>query len=217
MYRAFRTYITFHRPCDGSLNRCFNSTFKTFHKTIVGVPNGIVNPLHEILQLPLNNGGRVEGWGWCVLLPCRQIWQAEAFTVAPGSKGVGIDQRETSRTSTAGRCQCPSADGSIDCAPRHPGKLCRLGQVQQFGHALPACPGGVVNLLPVDRINEHEGARRPGASVLCGGGKARDVLPGVESLPQLLTVFGGGEKMTSQAEVLRDGTIRGEEALRMPR
>jgi hypothetical protein len=76
---------------------------------------------------------------------------------------------------------------------------------------------GVVNLLPVDRINEHEGARRPGASVLCGGGKARDVLPGVESLPQLLTVFGGGEKMTSQAEVLRDGTIRGEEALRMPR
>jgi hypothetical protein len=42
---------------------------------------------------------------------------------------------------------------------------------------------GVVNLLPVDRINEHEGARLPGASVLCGSGKARDVLPDVESMP----------------------------------
>jgi hypothetical protein len=74
----------------------------------------------------------------------------------------------------------------------------------------------VVNLLPIDRINESEGARRPGSSVLCGGGKAREVLPDVESLPQLLTVFGGGEKVTSQAEVLRDGTIGGEEALGMP-
>jgi hypothetical protein len=42
---------------------------------------------------------------------------------------------------------------------------------------------GVVNLLPVDRINEHDGARRPGSSVLCGSGKVRDVLPGVESAP----------------------------------
>src|SRR5262245_478232 len=75
---------------------------------------------------------------------------------------------------------------------------------------------GVVNLLPIDRINEAEGARRPGSSVLCGGGKARDVLPGVESLPELLTVSGGGEKVTSQAEVVGDGTIGGEEALGMP-
>ena len=28
---------------------------------------------------------------------------------------------------------------------------------------------GVVNLLPVDMINEHEGARLPEASRVCGG------------------------------------------------
>ena len=76
---------------------------------------------------------------------------------------------------------------------------------------------GVVNLLPVDMINAHEGARWPEASRLCGGGKARDVLPGVESLSHHLTVFGGGEEVTSRAKVWRDGTIRREEALRMPR
>jgi hypothetical protein len=34
------------------------------------------------------------------------------------------------------------------------------------------CRLGVVNLLPVDMINEHKGARLPGSSPLCGGGKA---------------------------------------------
>jgi Homeodomain-like domain len=72
---------------------------------------------------------------------------------------------------------------------------------------------GVVNLLPVEMINAHEGARWPEASRLCGGGEARDVLPGAESLPQLSTIFGGGEEVTSRAEVLRDGTICREEAL----
>jgi hypothetical protein len=76
---------------------------------------------------------------------------------------------------------------------------------------------GVVNLLPVDRINEREGARLPGSSVLSGGGKARDVLPGVESFSQLLTVFGDGKKVTSQAEVLGNGTIGREEALGVSR
>jgi hypothetical protein len=71
---------------------------------------------------------------------------------------------------------------------------------------------GVVNLLPVDVINEHEGARLPGASRLCGGGKARDGLPGVESVPQLLTVLGSGQPVTPWAEVLGDGTMRGEKA-----
>jgi hypothetical protein len=75
---------------------------------------------------------------------------------------------------------------------------------------------GVVNLLPVDMMNESEGARLPGSSVLCGGRKVRDVLPGAESLPQFSTVFGGGEGMTSRAEVLCDGTIRREEALGVP-
>jgi hypothetical protein len=56
---------------------------------------------------------------------------------------------------------------------------------------------GVVNLLPVDRINGSDGARRPGSSALCGGRKVRDVLPGAESLPQFSTVCGSGEEMTS--------------------
>jgi hypothetical protein len=76
---------------------------------------------------------------------------------------------------------------------------------------------GVVNLLPVDMIHEHEGARLPGSSLLGGGGKARDFLPGVESVPHLLTVFGGGEEVTSRAEVLRDRPIRGQEALGVTR
>jgi hypothetical protein len=76
---------------------------------------------------------------------------------------------------------------------------------------------GVVNLLPVDRVNEHEGARLPGSPLLSDGGKARDVLPGVESFSQVLTIFGGRKKVTSQAEVLRDGTIGREEALGVAR
>jgi Magnesium chelatase, subunit ChlI len=75
---------------------------------------------------------------------------------------------------------------------------------------------GVVNLLPVDMINEHNGARLPGSSLLCGGGETHDFLPGVESFPRLLTVFGGGEEVTSRAEVWRDWTIRGKEALCAP-
>jgi hypothetical protein len=71
--------------------------------------------------------------------------------------------------------------------------------------------------LPVDRINEHEGARLPGSSPLCSGGKARDVLPGVGSFPYRLTVFRGGEKVTSRAEVLGDRTIRREKALGVTR
>jgi hypothetical protein len=72
-------------------------------------------------------------------------------------------------------------------------------------------------LLPVDRINEHEGTQLPGESLLCDDGKARDVLPGVEPSPQLLTVCGGWEEVASRAEMLGDGTIRGEEPLRVSR
>jgi hypothetical protein len=72
---------------------------------------------------------------------------------------------------------------------------------------------GVVNLLPVDRIHEHEGVRPPGSSRFCGGGGAREVLPAVASLRQLVTAYGSGEKVTSWAEVLGDGTL-GREAAR---
>jgi hypothetical protein len=66
---------------------------------------------------------------------------------------------------------------------------------------------GVVNLLPVDMSNEHKGARLPGSSRLCGGGKARDFLPGVESVPHFLPVVGGGKPMPSWTEVLGNETI----------
>jgi hypothetical protein len=41
--------------------------------------------------------------------------------------------------------------------------------------------GGVVNLLPVDRINGYAEARLPGSSVLCGGREGGECLPGVLS------------------------------------
>jgi hypothetical protein len=75
---------------------------------------------------------------------------------------------------------------------------------------------GVGNLLPVDIINSHEGAQLPGSQLLCGGGEARDFLPGVESFAPLLTVLGGGEKVPSRPEVLSNRTIRGKEALATP-
>jgi hypothetical protein len=66
-------------------------------------------------------------------------------------------------------------------------------------------------------MNEHKGTRRPESSLLGGGGKARDVLPGVEGLPHLLAVFGGKAEVASRAEVLRDGTIGGEKPLGVTR
>jgi hypothetical protein len=68
-------------------------------------------------------------------------------------------------------------------------------------------------LLPIDRINEHKGARLPGSSVLCGGWKVRDVLPSVESLPHFLAVLRSREEVASRTEVLRDWAIGGEEPL----
>jgi hypothetical protein len=65
--------------------------------------------------------------------------------------------------------------------------------------------------------NWQEGARLPGPWPLCCGGKARDVLPDSESLPHLLTAFGGAEEVPSRAEVLGDGTIGREEALGVTR
>jgi hypothetical protein len=65
----------------------------------------------------------------------------------------------------------------------------------------------------VDTLNAHEGTRRPGSLRLCGGGEARDVLPGVEALRQLYAVLGGGQPVTPGAEVSGDGTVCGEKAL----
>ncbi len=64
--------------------------------------------------------------------------------------------------------------------------------------------------------NRQENAWRPEVCPLCGSRKARHVLPGVESLLHFLTVFGGGEKLASGADVWRDRLIGGKEALSVP-
>ena len=52
----------------------------------------------------------------------------------------------------------------------------------------------------------------------CLGGhdRACDLPPHLESLPHLVTVFGGREEVASRSKVLRNRTIRGEKALRLP-
>jgi hypothetical protein len=89
-----------------------------------------------------------------------------------------------------------------------------MGVMLSFTRLLPR---GVVKLLPVDIINEHGGVRLSGLSLLGGGGKARDFLPGVESVPHLVTVLGGGEEVASRAKVLRDRSIGRKEALGVSR
>jgi hypothetical protein len=62
-------------------------------------------------------------------------------------------------------------------------------------------------------INEHEGARPPRSSLLCGDGKVREFPPGAESVPHLLTTCRGAEEVPSWAEVLGNTTIGGEKTL----
>ena len=50
-----------------------------------------------------------------------------------------------------------------------------------------------------------------------GNGWARDLPPDPESFPSFLTVSRRGESVTTWAEVLPDGTISGEEPLRVAR
>ena len=48
-------------------------------------------------------------------------------------------------------------------------------------------------------------------------GRARDLLLAPESVSHLLAILGGGEPVASRSEVLSDGTISGEEMLRVTR
>jgi hypothetical protein len=75
---------------------------------------------------------------------------------------------------------------------------------------------GIVNLLRVNMIIWEEDADLPHLRPLRSGGEAGDVSPGVESLAHLLAVHGGRDPVTPRADVLGDGTIRGEKALRVP-
>jgi predicted ATPase len=54
-------------------------------------------------------------------------------------------------------------------------------------------------------INEQEGTRLLRSSLLSCGGKARNFLPGIESVPHLLTVLGGGEVVVEQVVAKTDG------------
>jgi hypothetical protein len=49
-----------------------------------------------------------------------------------------------------------------------------------------------------------------------GDGHTRNVLPDLEVLGHFLAIRGRGESVASRAEVLRDGTIRGEKPLGVP-
>jgi hypothetical protein len=53
--------------------------------------------------------------------------------------------------------------------------------------------------------------------LLGGHGRARDLLPNLESLGHLLAIRGGGKPVASRAEVLRKRPIRSQEALCMSR
>lgn len=76
---------------------------------------------------------------------------------------------------------------------------------------------GFVNLLRVNMFIWHESLCPPRSRPLCRSREARDVLPGVEPLPHLLSVCRGGKEMPSRAEVLHDGPIRGEKPLGVAR
>jgi hypothetical protein len=51
---------------------------------------------------------------------------------------------------------------------------------------------------------------------LCYGGEVREVLPGVKSVPDLLTVDRRRQEVMSEPKVLGDRTIRSQESLSMP-
>jgi hypothetical protein len=56
-----------------------------------------------------------------------------------------------------------------------------------------------------------------GTRLLGGYDRARHVLPALELLSHFSAILEGGEPVASRSEVLGDGTIRGEEALCIPR
>jgi hypothetical protein len=76
---------------------------------------------------------------------------------------------------------------------------------------------GIVNLLvPMPSPGVAVGGLSL-ALPLRGHGRARDLLPALESLGHLLAVREGGESLASRSEVWGNGTIGGEEALGVTR
>jgi hypothetical protein len=57
----------------------------------------------------------------------------------------------------------------------------------------------------------------PYSRLLCGQRCARDCLPDLESVLQLLPIGGRGKPMPARAEVLRDGAIGGQKSLGVAR
>ena len=78
-------------------------------------------------------------------------------------------------------------------------------------------PKGIVNLLVQ---TPSPGGAVGGLSLalpLRSHGRTRDLQPALESVSHLLAILGDGESVAFRSEVLSDGTIRGEETLRVTR
>lgn len=78
-------------------------------------------------------------------------------------------------------------------------------------------PLGIVNLVvPMPSPGVAVG-RLPRALPLRGHRRTRDLLPDLEALGHLVPILRSGESVASWSEVLGNGTIRGQETLRMTR
>src|SRR3989442_12616832 len=76
---------------------------------------------------------------------------------------------------------------------------------------------GIVNLLMLIPALDREVGVGLHSRPLCGQCRARDGLPNLEAVPQLLTIRGCGKPMPARTEMLGDGAIGGEEPLGVPR
>lgn len=76
---------------------------------------------------------------------------------------------------------------------------------------------GIVNLLVQTPSPGGEVGGLSLALPLRSHGRTRDLQPALESVSRLLAILRGGESVASRSEVLSDGTIHGEETLRVTR
>jgi hypothetical protein len=76
---------------------------------------------------------------------------------------------------------------------------------------------GIVNLFALTPSSGREVGEAYLTWPLGGPGRARDLLPHLESLGHDVALRGGGEPVARRSDVLGNGTIGGEEPLRMTR
>lgn len=76
---------------------------------------------------------------------------------------------------------------------------------------------GFVNLFALTPSAGREAGELHRRRPLGGHGRARPLLPNLESLGHLLAIRGGAKPMASRAEVMRNRPLRSQEALRISR